>query len=86
MHSLDPIVVLVPLLFYCSPLGVTPIRGVTNICHNHKGGEQENKHWQRAVPMVLVVTPSRVTQVYLASYLRPSVPLTAVCDAENGHS
>ncbi len=42
---LDPIMVLVPLLFYCSPLGVTPIRGVINICDNHKGEEQENKHW-----------------------------------------
>ena len=44
MHFLDPIMVLVPFLLYCPPLGITPILGVTNICDKHKDEEQKYKH------------------------------------------
>src|SRR6266566_9811409 len=49
MHSLDPIMVLVPFLFNCPLLGVTPIRGVTNIGDNHKDEEQKYKHLHSAL-------------------------------------
>ncbi|SRR6266699_6382215 len=61
--------VLVPLLFYCSPLGVTSIRGVTNICDNHKGEEQKYKRWHSAIlcyciPNTLLARDARNTRSF----------------------
>jgi hypothetical protein len=70
--------VLVPFLFYCPPLGVTPIRGVTNICDNPKDEEQKYKHLHGAllcycIPDTLIDVSGRETNA-----AEPSLPSSAL--------
>ncbi len=81
--------VLVPFLFYCSPLGVTPIRGVTNVCDNRKGEEQKYKHWHSAIlcyciPDTLLARDARNTRSLFCETRRRRSYHVHTCDTMNG--